>query len=160
MIEIKIPGLRTLRVQTLVLDFNGTLACDGALLPGVAVRLCELSKNLDIVVVTADTYGTAGAALEGLPVTIGNLAERVSPSVDEDEAKARLVRSLKPDVVFIGNGRNDAPAMRAAALGIVLVQAECAATAALVAADIVSPSIESGLDLLLKPKRLVATLRV
>ncbi|TVM16166.1 ATPase P [Oceanidesulfovibrio indonesiensis] len=160
MIEIQIPGLRTLRVQTLVLDFNGTMACDGKLLPGVSERLCELSRNLDVVVVTADTYGTVGRELDGLPMTIGNLAERVSASVDEDEAKARLVRSFKADVVFIGNGRNDAPAMRAAALGIVLIQAECAATSALVAADIASTCIENALDLLLKPKRLIASLRV
>lgn len=160
MIEIQIPGLRTLRVQTLVLDFNGTLACDGRLLPGVAERLCELSKCLDIVVVTADTYGTADTELEGLPVTIGNLAERLSASVDEDEAKGRLVRSLKADVVFIGNGRNDAPSMRAAALGIVLIQAECAAISAIVAADIASTCIENALDLLLKPNRLIASLRV
>jgi P-type E1-E2 ATPase len=160
MIEIHIPGLRSLCIRTLVLDFNGTLACDGELLPGVAERLRTLSNCLDIVVVTADTYGTAGRVLGGLPVTLGNLAERDTPTVDEDEAKSRLVRSLRADVVFVGNGRNDAPAMRAAALGIVVVQAECAATAALVAADIVAPGIADALDLMLKPKRLVAALRV
>lgn len=160
MIEIQIPGLRVLRVRTLVLDYNGTLACDGALLPGVSERLRELSKSLDIVVATADTCGTVEQAMDGLPATVHNLAMRQDRSVDEDEAKARLVRALQHDVVFVGNGRNDAPALRAAALGIAIIQAECAATAALVAADIVATDITNVLDLFIKPKRLIADLRV
>ena len=32
MLEISIPGAQTLRLMPQVVDFNGTLACDGALL--------------------------------------------------------------------------------------------------------------------------------
>lgn len=39
MIEIEIPGGETLRLEHLVLDFSGTLARDGRLLPGVRERL-------------------------------------------------------------------------------------------------------------------------
>lgn len=46
-----------------------------------------------------------------------------------------------------------------AALGLVVIQAEGAAQIAVAAADIVSKSIEDALDLLLRPKRLIATLR-
>ena len=35
MIEIDVPGFGALRLEHLVLDYNGTLACDGMLLEGV-----------------------------------------------------------------------------------------------------------------------------
>lgn len=57
MLKIVIPGNVTLGLQHLVLDFNGTLACDGELLDGLKPRLDNLSRHLDIHVVTADTFG-------------------------------------------------------------------------------------------------------
>jgi soluble P-type ATPase len=62
-------------------------------------------------------------------------------------------------VVAIGNGANDAAMLQQAVLGIAVLGGEGLATACLTAADIVVPSIESALDLLLYPRRLVATLR-
>ena len=62
-------------------------------------------------------------------------------------------------VVAIGNGANDVSMLRAAALGIVVVGPEGLATEAIAAATIVTLSIADALDLLLNPKRLVATLR-
>ena len=44
---------------TLVLDFTGTLSEGGRLLPGVDERLGRLVAKLRIVVLTADTFGTA-----------------------------------------------------------------------------------------------------
>jgi len=38
MLTIEIPGVRTLRIEHLVLDNNGTLACDGRLVKGVRGR--------------------------------------------------------------------------------------------------------------------------
>lgn len=38
---------QTRRFTYLVLDFTGTLALDGVLLPGVAERLTALAKSLD-----------------------------------------------------------------------------------------------------------------
>ncbi|MCX7706796.1 MAG: ATPase P, partial [Anaerolineae bacterium] len=70
MIEISIPGDRALRLEHLVLDYNGTLACDGALLPGVAERIIALSRQMDVHVVTADTYGGAVAAVRDLPCRV------------------------------------------------------------------------------------------
>ncbi len=49
--------------------------------------------------------------------------------------------------------------LRAAALGIATVQREGAAVDAMRAADIVVQNVRDALDLLLKPRRLVATLR-
>lgn len=59
----------------------------------------------------------------------------------------------------MGNGRNDHLALRTAALGVALVQAEGASPLALTAADVIVAHIHAALDLLLHPSRLVATLR-
>ena len=38
MIEVMVPEHESLSIEHLVLDYNGTLACDGRLLPGVRER--------------------------------------------------------------------------------------------------------------------------
>jgi P-type E1-E2 ATPase len=155
MIEVAIPGDGRLRLSFLVLDYNGTLACNGILLDGVAERLSALSKNLSIHVVTADTFGTVEATLKSLPLTI-----RVLPQTGQNHAKMAYVSQLgRNETVCIGNGRNDRLMLQAAALGIAVVGPEGAAVDALQASDVVTTSIQSALDLLLNPLRLVATLR-
>jgi soluble P-type ATPase len=57
MIEIKIPGYKTLQLKHLVLDHNGTLAVDGILVAGVKESLDRLSADMEIHVLTADTFG-------------------------------------------------------------------------------------------------------
>ena len=112
MIEVTIPGNGKLRLEHLVLDYNGTLACDGALLPGVSERLVRLAECLDIHVITADTFGTAQKALEGLPVTL-----RILPPVGQGHAKMAYVSQLgRNRVVAVGNGRNDRLMVQAAVL--------------------------------------------
>ncbi len=155
MIEISIPGDGSLRLSYLVMDYNGTLACNGVLLEGVAERLTELAKHLSLYVLTADTFGTARAVLADLPCTV-----HILPQVGQDHAKMAFVTQLgRGETVCIGNGRNDKLMLQAAALGIAIVGPEGAATDAVLAADIVAPSIQVALDLLLHPLRLVATLR-
>lgn len=155
MLTIEIPGLRILRIEHLVLDYNGTLARDGRLVKGVRGRLKRLARNLRIHVVTADTFGKARVALAGLPCEIVLL-----PAGKQDAAKLAYVRRLDPTrCLCIGNGRNDRLMLRAAALGIAVVLAEGAASESLQAARVVTHSIADALDLLLKPLRLVATLR-
>ena len=155
MIEIVIPGYRILCLQHLVTDYNGTLAQDGTLLAGVTPRLEQLAELLRLHVVTADTFGQAKANLSSLPCEVVIL-----PAEDQAQGKLAYVESLGQDqVVVIGNGRNDRLMLAAAALGIAVVQEEGAAIDALSAADVVMPDIRSALDVLLFPKRLIATLR-
>ncbi len=59
MLSFEIPDFGDLHLDQLVLDFNGTLARDGRLLPGVAERLARLAAALTVHVVTGDTNGTA-----------------------------------------------------------------------------------------------------
>ncbi|MEW6742951.1 MAG: ATPase P [Planctomycetota bacterium] len=155
MIEIDIPGSGALKLEHLVLDYNGTLALDGALLQGVAPRLQALADSLQIHVVTADTFGRAHEGLRGLPC---NLV--VLPAASQDVAKQRFVRELGPSsTVAIGNGLNDALMLEEAALGIAVILEEGATVRTLMAADVACLSITAALDLLTHPRRLVATLR-
>ena len=68
-----IPGQNPVKVEHLVLDFNGALAVDGVLVPGVAERLRELAltpHGLAMHVVTADTNASARRQLDGLPCVV------------------------------------------------------------------------------------------
>lgn len=155
MLETNVPGFKTLYIENLVLDYNGTLACDGELLPEVAPRLQQLSRQVKIHVLTADTFGSVREALAEVPVDISVLDKE-----NQDVGKLRYVVKLGPEkTVAMGNGRNDRLMLQTAGLGIVVCQAEGAAIQTMLTADIVTPDIQAALDLLLHPLRLVATLR-
>ena len=156
MLEIAIPGSETLRLNYLVADLNGTLACDGVLLPGVTDALWLLAEPLELHVVTADTFGKAREALAGLPCELVIL-----PQGGQDVAKRRYVEALgAARCVALGNGRNDRLMLAAAALGIAVMQGEGVAVEALLAAKVATPNILTALELLLNPQSLVATLRL
>lgn len=155
MLEIAIPGRKAFRFQHLVLDYNGTLACDGLLLEGVKSRLEKLAEQLTIHVITADTFGSVAREIAGIPCMLTVISQH-----KQTAEKAAYVEKLGTDsVIAVGNGRNDQMMLEVAALGVVIIQEEGAATAAVLAADIIVPGINAALDLLLKSKRLVATLR-
>ena len=155
MLTIEIPGSPPLYLHHLVLDYNGTLAIDGRLLPTVADLLNALSSHLTVHVITADTFGTAQAALTGVTCQLGIL-----PPGRQDEAKRDYVQQLgAAGCVAIGNGRNDRLMLQTVALGIAVMQAEGTAVATLTAAHILIPTIQDALHLLREPRRLIATLR-
>ncbi len=155
MLTVTIPGYDRLQIQHLLLDFNGTLAFDGKLIDGVREALHLLAQDIDIHVVTADTFGEAGQQLDGVPVKLTILAE-----ANQDEAKLGYLSTLGAEMtVAIGNGRNDRLMLAQAAVGIGLLQQEGLAVEALVSADIICKNIGHALGLLLQPKRLTATLR-
>ncbi len=155
MIEIKIPGYTTLQLKHLVLDHNGTLALDGILLSGVKERLKALSVDLEIHVLTADTFRQARSQLEGVPCKLSIL-----PIDNQDIGKLEYVKKLSVEhTVCIGNGRNDRLMLKEAALGITVILEEGAAVETLSSADVVCKDILSALELLSSPLRLTATLR-
>ncbi|HDQ40100.1 MAG TPA: ATPase P [Desulfonatronum sp.] len=155
MLTIEIPGWKTLNLAHLVLDYNGTLALDGRLLPGVRERLCGLSPLLDVHVLTADTFGSVREQLRDISCAVS-----VIPSADQALAKADYLKGLDPaKCVAVGNGRNDALMLGKAELGIALIQEEGAAAKTVAAAEVVCRTINNALDLLSNPLRLAATLR-
>lgn len=138
--------------RRVVLDYTGTLSLDGELLPGVEDRLHRLAQNLQITILTADTFGTARESVKDLPVNI--------QVIQNGQEKAGIVAAMDAEgVIAIGNGRNDIPMMEVAAISIAVLGPEGAAASLLHAADIVTRDINDALDLLLNPLRLKATLR-
>lgn len=153
--RIEIPGRGTLEIEHAVLDMNGTLAVDGALIDGVAERLASLQGLVHVVVLTADTHGGAGRLRDIL-----GLETVVLEPGDEAEQKSQFVTDLGAEkTVAVGNGSNDSLMLKESAIGVCVVGAEGASSSAMLAADIVCKSICDALDLLLKPRRLAATLR-
>ena len=52
-----------------MLDYNGTIALDGELLPGAAERIERIAaQGIQVFVITADTNGTVKAQCAGLPL--------------------------------------------------------------------------------------------
>ena len=154
MLNINIPGRDELVLSHLVLDYNGTIAEDGLIIPGIAERLEQLCKDLEICVITADTHGTAARRCEGLPLKVLTF-----PTTEVGAIKAQQVRSLEGGVVTIGNGFNDISMSDAADLSICVMGPEGCCAALLPHCHIAVTSIHDALDLLLKPDRIRATLR-
>ena len=155
MIGISVPGRGSHSIEHLILDLNGTISVDGRIVRGVKEKLGELSGELEITVVTADMHGNAQRLLADLPVRIHTIREN-----QENEQKLEVVLEKgKDNTVSIGNGCNDVSMLRESAIGICVVGREGASAEALMASDVVVPTINDALDLLLKPHRLRATLR-
>jgi len=152
MIQINIPHRGMVELQHAVFDINGTLAIDGMPIPEVVDRLKALAKLLSLHALTAGTHGNL-AELEhslNLPLYI----------ISSGEDKTRYVQQLGPaNVIAFGNGMNDVGMLRLAAIGVAVLAAEGMAASAAQAADVLALGPLDAIDLVLKPKRLVATLR-
>jgi len=156
MIKLTVPGRGNYTLENLVLDLNGTIALDGEIIDGVEERLQLLSKLLKIAIVTADTYGNAQRLEASRQIKIHKI-----DTGEEESQKLKLVQQLgKDNTVSIGNGANDASMLRESALGICVLGKEGASATAITNADLVVSGIIAALELLLNPKRLVATLRI
>jgi soluble P-type ATPase len=153
MIRIDIPQRESIELHHAVFDVNGTLAVDGLPIPGVVDRLQALAEHLSLHALTAGTHGNI-AELEramGFPLHI----------IVSGEDKMRFVDQLGPtQVIAFGNGRNDVAMLHLAAIGVAILAGEGVAIEALQAADVLVPGPVEAIDLVLKPKRLIATLRV
>ena len=156
MIELIVPGRGAIRLEHLVCDVNGTLAVDGRLVDGVSRLIGILRDRLEIHLVTADTLGRQSV----IDQQLGVIAVRLQPG-DEAGQKADFVRQLGADrVIAIGQGANDALMLEAAVIGISVLSPEGTAVATLLKADIIARDILSALELIEKPLRMVATLRI
>jgi soluble P-type ATPase len=155
MFELDIPGFGFVRLEHLVSDFTGTLSVDGKLIPGVKERLNKIAESLHIHILTADTFGRAKEELRGINCEIHILQGKA-----HDIQKEEFVKRLGADsVIALGNGNNDRGMLRIAKIGIAVMLDEGCSADAIKSAHILVKSINDGLDLLLNPLRLKATLR-
>ena len=155
MISVNIPDYGDLDISHLVLDYNGTIACDGQLITDVKDLLVKLSNQLQIHILTADTFGNVREGIDGIPCKL-----EILPKVNQSQKKLDYVSELGIiDTICIGNGRNDRLMLDEAAVGILVILKEGAAVESLQAADVICTNIIDALELLVHPKRLTATLR-
>lgn len=155
MIHLDIPGFGKVDIEYLVLDFNGTIAVNGILIPEVKDTLNQLASQVEVHIITADTFLSAQKELQGVQCKL-----IVIPAERQTDEKLKYVSELgSMKTVAIGNGRNDALMLRSAVISIAVIQAEGCATSALNEAKIVCTNILDALGLLQSPKQIIATLR-
>jgi soluble P-type ATPase len=155
MIRIDIPGWGNIDIENILIDLNGTLATDGKIPITIKEKIKSLSEEVSVYVLTADTQGTANEEIWDLNVQLVKTSEE-----DSKIRKFEFLSTLTPErTVAIGNGSNDQLLMEETALGITVLGDEGMSVSAMKSADIVVKNISDALDLFLKPKRLVATLR-
>ena len=151
--KLTIQNIGEIEIKNIVLDYNGTIAKDGIVKENVKKYIKILSESFDIYVITSDTHGSAAKNLDGLNVKL-----KILNSNNHTKEKEKFVRELK-NVFAIGNGSNDSLMLRASEIGVCVMENEGASSKAVINSDIVCKSIEDVFELLLKPKRIIATLR-
>ncbi|MDD3364854.1 MAG: ATPase P [Syntrophomonas sp.] len=156
MINLSLPGREiNLELKNLVLDLNGTLTLDGILVEGVASRVGLLKKELEIYLLTSDTLGCGAVVAEELGISIFKVGKEQG-----GQDKLDFLNTVgTEETIVIGNGFNDRLVLEHAALSIAVIGGEGCCVQALEKADIVVKDILDALDLLIKPLRIVATLR-
>ena len=135
-ITIDIPGRAVLEIEHVLLDYNGTIAADGALTPGVAELITSLTQcgPLGVEVVT---FPRAGAAA----------------------FKQAYAQKLEGQIACLGNGYNDVEMFDESDLRIAVLDTEGTYAGLLAHADILARSAAEALALLLNTDRIRATLR-
>lgn len=155
MLTYEIPGQGHIEIKNVVFDYNGTLAVDGKLIPGIKELLLKLTKRARVIILTADTYGTARKECSFLGDAI-----MAFPQEGAGEAKRKIVEQLGADcTICIGNGFNDTKMFEIAALSIAVIEPEGCSGKLLSYADIVVSSIRDAIEIVLSPNRIKATLR-
>lgn len=153
--EIKIPGCKNYKIENLVFDLNGTIACDGQLIEGVEEGINKLASDFKIFVLTADTNGNAEKILKNLKAEVIIIDKK-----DGSKFKADFVEKLgRKSVIAVGNGNNDAQMLKNSEIGIAVLGPEGTAREALLGSSLIVRDILDVLDIISKPQRLKATLR-
>ena len=150
-----IPNYRTLEIENIVFDYNGTLAFNGSVNDKTKEILEKLCKEFNIYVITADTFGSVAEELKEFDLKL-----KILTSSNHTQEKADFIKELNPDkTAAIGNGNNDIEMVETATLSIAIIGREGCATQTMLHSDIVCYNIDDAIELFLETKRLIATLR-
>lgn len=156
MITFTLPNGDEYNIAHAIFDYNGTLAEDGALSEEIKGLLEQLGKQVQVTVLTADTFGLARTQLQGVK---GISLHIVDPG-NEAVQKRDIIRSVGGEgTICFGNGANDREMFAEAALAVGVIGREGAYQPTLARADIIVTNPKDAILLLLKPRRIVATLR-
>lgn len=152
---IEIPNYKNITITDIVCDYNGTIAKDGIVFPEIKRLFAQLSKDFTLHVITADTFGSVKAQLEGYGAQI-----KILTSSNHTKEKSDFIVALGADrCAAMGNGNNDSEMLKSAEIGIAVLGDEGCSREALLSAEIICQNSADALALFLEPKRLIATLR-
>jgi soluble P-type ATPase len=146
-------GVGEIELNNIILDLNGTLAVNGKLVGGVKKRINKLRElGYKVYLFTGDQRGTATVQAQELGIEV----QRASNT----EEKRALTKQLNGEqTVSIGNARIDIGTFEPVKLRIGTLQSEGIHTEILKYIDILVPSINDALDLLIDPNIFNATMR-
>lgn len=154
--KIEIPGFGDLEIKNILLDLNGTINFYGKRPANIKKYIKLLKEDLNLYIVSANTRGD----LKDISEDIGVDGLQLDRTIAEDDAKLKILNELDPkSTIMIGNGNNDAKALKKACIGIAVVGSEGASSKAIFNADLVVNTSIDALKLILDAKALTATLR-
>jgi soluble P-type ATPase len=154
MILLQRPGHPPLEIESILIDFEGTLATDRRVHPKTKDKLNLLARRTKIYVFIPQEARWGEELLRKVKAEIISFRQE-----EVGQGKLDVLKRLGPDrTVAIGNGRHDIPMIEQAGLGICVMSREGAAGELIQKADLVFMSILDALDFLLKPLRQKATL--
>lgn len=155
MLLYKIPGREDIEIENIVFDYNGTIAVDGKILEGVKELLFQLDNDVEIYILTADTYGTVEKEcreIKGKVLTF--------PNDNAGDFKKNIVKKLGGSkTICVGNGYNDIPMFKESVISIAVIEGEGVSGELLLSADIVTRSIINAIEIILNEKKMKAVLR-
>lgn len=146
-------GVGEIELENIILDLNGTLAVGGVLVDGVEVRLLKLKElGYKLFLFTGDLRGNAAILADKIGVEV-----QLATNTEEKEALTKKLDVNK--TVAIGNARIDIGTFSSTKLRIATLQAEGIHADILKYVDVIVPSINDALDLLIDPNIFNATMR-
>jgi soluble P-type ATPase len=154
MISIQRPGMESLDIHFVLIDFEGTLAMDGRVHPKAKDKVNLLSKRATITILTKSNREKVEETLRKMKVEILYVTEG-----DSTQQKLNVLQRLGPhQTAVIGNGLDDVRILEQAGLGMCVIGKEGSSAEAVAKADLVVTNVLDALDFLLKPLRQRATL--
>ena len=154
MIHIQRSGQEPLEIDSILIDFEGTLASDCRVHPKAKDKLNLLAKRTKIYILTKEKKEHVEEVLRKVKAEIIYLTEGES-----SQKKLGLLRELGATrTVAVGSGADDGPMMEEAVFGLCVIGKGGASSEAVKNADVVLTDILDALDFLLRPLRQKATL--
>jgi soluble P-type ATPase len=149
MISIQRPGMESLDIHFVLIDFEGTLAMDGRVHPKAKDKVNLLSKRVTITILTKSNREEVEETLRKMRAEILYVTEG-----DSSQQKLNALQRLGAhQTAVIGNGLDDVRIMEQAGLGMCVIGKEGASAEAMAKADLVVTHVLDALDFLLKPLR-------
>ena len=138
-------GVGEIELENIILDLNGTLTIDGKLVEGVKEQILKLKElGYKIYLFSGDVRGNAAQLAQELDIEVHRAAN--------SQEKEVLTKKLDVNkTVAIGNARIDIGTFIPCKLRIATLQSEGIHASIINYVDIIVPSINDALNLLIDP---------